>query len=226
MGEVIPMSTDPQMQALVERANKVMMRDMWFDRHYLKFGWDGVPDKDAEFLRGTIIHNWLDVRKREGMVIFGAIGVGKTTGVCLTVRELVINALKWVDDAPKDRFRSMPNYMFARCTSLINSLCSDTADDRSLANNCKSAKLVVIDDLGSDGQLPAWRKARFEDFVTERWSNDLPTFVTTNLADERAIGEMYGNAVADRLVDSNCNWVHRWSTNVSQRSGQQKFREI
>ena len=243
MGEVVEMRSESELRRKLEaRAVTRMIGEMGFGRHYLQFGWDGVPSDDKEFLVGRFVRSWeggplkpgekeRNGKKRnqlcQGFGLFGNVGVGKTTAASLAMKELVVtDERRYKQYADQGRYITLPTYRFVRCTSLVDSLCSDDVDLRALGQTCRSSLILIIDDLGADGTLPAWRQAKFEDFVTDRWSNGLTTCFTTNLKGEDEIGAVYGNATADRLIDKACVWCHRWSTTVSQRSERERFREV
>lgn len=67
-----------------------------------------------------------------------------------------------------------------------------------LANAC-TVDLLVIDDLGV-GQYTDWAADSLYRIIDDRWSNDRPTIVTTNLLAE-GLREIVGDRIASRLSE-------------------------
>lgn len=78
-----------------------------------------------------------------------------------------------------------------------------------LLAHCARVGLLVLDDAGAGRSNSDVAKQRLEQLVRERWDDDLPTIVTTNLTKE-TFWPLYGGPlgrIADRLGSDPVGWV-------------------
>lgn len=68
--------------------------------------------------------------------------------------------------------------------------------DDALIDRWKSAGVLAIDDLGAQ-RVTDWNLDKLHEVVDHRWKNALPTAVTTNVVDLRAV---VGDRIASRLA--------------------------
>lgn len=143
-----------------------------------EFRIDAAPDKTA----ADRVRHWLNrdpMRLGAGLILGGAVGVGKTGLAVGAMRELVFSG----------KSRS-PH--FVGCDDLFRSLqeSMDRSDDRkgdersegysTIIRRCQRADLLLIDDLGQTRETP-WRTEVIEEIIGKRNEDKRPTIVTTNL---------------------------------------------
>lgn len=70
--------------------------------------------------------------------------------------------------------------------------------DRGVSIDAKRTSLLILDDLGKESELQSAR-AIVRDVISQRYDNELPTIVTTELT-VADIDARYGRAIAERII--------------------------
>lgn len=123
-----------------------------------------------------------------GVAIYGDVGVGKTTLVCAVCRELLENGT--IESA---RYWDVANLL----AKLRPNGCAEEERAEILQDAMKSS-ILVLDDLGAHNTTD-WVREQIGLVVNHRWSNGLPTFVTTNARTEEA-EQSLGSRTLSRLL--------------------------
>lgn len=151
----------------------------------------------------TNVAKWMTSgRRKEGLMIIGNVGVGKTT---------LMNAIKAVYF---DRVGVvMKVYSAVELTQIA------TSDDPYDFVRLKRYPVIGIDDLGTESEthkVYGNEVNPFVELINARYNAGLMTIITTNL-DEQEITEKYGMRTYDRLRES-CNMYQSDSRQQSYRA--------
>lgn len=116
------------------------------------------------------------------VVFFGNKGTGKTS--------LAVALLR----------RRVPRCYYIRAERLARVSIEHPAGrgEPETVTRCKQAALLMVDDIGTDEQT---KTSAVKDVIFHRHDAGLPTWVTTGLQ-KGAIGEMYGEGFARRLIEN------------------------
>lgn len=113
------------------------------------------------------------------LVVLGTVGTGKTYGLYAVMRELLL-------DGHHVLFRSSRR------------LVRDGMDDRGTIREACRAQVLIVDDVGTEPDLP-WSKEILFEVADERWNAQLPTAVASNLTKEQ-LAAWIGDRTADRWL--------------------------
>ena len=181
-------------QRLLEEAN---LGERFRGRTFASFD----PKRDQEAFRTCSAYandEKLMVRKRNGLLLAGGFGSGKThlaAAVCNALASRGISVLFGTSIEHLDNIRSD---------------FENTGINKHLAK-MKAANVLVIDDLGKE-KKSEWTQQTLFDVVNYRYEHNLPTIVTTNLVSEdgedfSALANCVGGAVWSRICEM-CHIVH------------------
>jgi len=137
----------------------------------------------------------------EGMYLFGPSGHGKT-------HHAVRFFFKWIQDSgdsKKCHFYEVPDllellreeYDKEPSSPYGQGFGTGSPKPKSLMYLCRTARLLVLDDLGSD-KLSEWAIGRIGLIVSHRYNELLPTIVTSNLSREE-ISQNISQRIGSRL---------------------------
>lgn len=132
------------------------------------------------------IDAWLAMDPLPNLVLVGPVGTGKSHAAVATAREL------WVDGMMGEVRRFF-------LPTLLDRLDWRQPDHADVMANVKSARILVLDDLGSS-PLSEWALGRVGSLVNERWERERLTIVTTNLQPE-PLKAAVGERIYSRLLD-------------------------
>lgn len=148
-------------------------------------------DARAEHLTGPLadaVSEWRDEPWRN-LVLLGAIGVGKTYAAAAAARLAVLDGWKMA---------------FWPVVDLLDALRPGSNDDgEATLERCKQIGLLVLDDLGAERPTD-WTAERMYSLVNDRWLNERPIIVTSNLSARNGQGpfvDAVGPRMYSRLVD-------------------------
>lgn len=132
------------------------------------------------------------------MIIHGTVGTGKTTLLACTVEALV----RWrMPGKPADQ--QGVRVLYATETALYRAA---TEEGRvrdgavSLLDRARTAELVAIDDFGAGEMLQQRHRDVLEHLVQDRYDEDLPMLITTNLTLPQILRK-YGSRTGSRLAE-------------------------
>lgn len=115
------------------------------------------------------------------LVIFGAVGVGKSRIACAAIRKANENGMAIGFFPAGELLDEMRPGGSGECVSKVGAL-----------------DVLVIDDLGVE-KVTDWTSERMDLLINRRWLNQKPTIVTTNLEPE-ALAAHLGERAYSRLV--------------------------
>jgi DNA replication protein DnaC len=144
------------------------------------------------------------------LYLYGAVGSGKTHLAC-SIANAVIDTLycpaRVVEYYGKygnsDDTRTQKDVRVKSITDLLQNLRNSFDSDSGQANimdECKNAKLLVIDDLGTEDNKKTWVIERLFELLNCRNGNELPTIITSNLMPSELTARL-GPRIADRIKD-------------------------
>jgi hypothetical protein len=137
---------------------------------------------------------WANMWTFGGFLIFaGKSGVGKSFGAAWAVKRY----LRSVIPDPLDT-KTWNNAVNAAENTVWTTACKVIRDKTAISSSC-AARLLVIDDMGMEGDLPT-RRADISGIVSSRYDAKLPTIVTTDLS-FGGITAAYGENTAFKLIE-------------------------
>lgn len=107
----------------------------------------------------------------EGLFIVGPLGTGKTCTAYASVARWCL-AMR---TPPKS-----PDVVFTRATALFDELRPGNDGVRARVDECQTAGLLVIDDVGAE-KPSEWTIEKLYEIVDERYARQLPLIVTSNV---------------------------------------------
>lgn len=156
-------------------------------------------EKDAEVLNGyvTRIVEWLKNGTKDGLLLVGGVGCGKTTLLNATCR--YINALYYTDISGTGTYLDRRGFQWEKAE-----LITEWARyDKPRLTEFMQAEWVGIDDLGAEPRDIIDYGSRLHplaDILDYRYEMRLITIITSNMR-PREISEVYGSRIADRLSE-------------------------
>ena len=147
--------------------------------HYLnEFNEDKIRQKDE-------LDRYIeDIYGGKGLIITGDVGVGKTMDLVYIVKKLAAHTNFNLDTI---RYYFMPE--------LFNLL--------HFGKSTKLSKNIILDDWGREYAEP-FALSRFEIFIEELYSREIPVIATTNLKIKEFIGREGWERITDRMRET-CN---------------------
>ena len=135
-----------------------------------------------------------DETPRNGIVLSGPVGTGKTGLIAAAV-----NALAFSGHRP----------LYTRVQDLLTSLKALMNNDRGetpdmLLDKVKRAPTLVLDEFTTN-QTTDWRRDQIEELIRYRYGNQLPTLITTNSRRDELEAE-WGQRTASALF-AMCHWI-------------------
>lgn len=145
-----------------------------------------IPDHAAHDIRGWMLGS----EPRPNLVLFGAVGVGKSWTACAAVRPLV------------EAGRTMAFWPVVRLLDHLRP--GDRPDPYA---DAVTVDLLILDDVGAE-RATEWTAERLYALVNDRWLDQLPTVATSNLTapqltaavGDRLASRLLGGAVTTRLI--------------------------
>jgi hypothetical protein len=157
----------------------------------------GVPRRHIEHFDACIETPALLCANQWGfggfLVFFGKSGVGKSFGAAWTVKRYLRSMISDLLDTNTWRraVNAGENTVWTTANRAIH--------DKSAISSSRAARLLVMDDLGREGNFPT-RRADVSDIVSSRYDAKLPTIVTTELTFGGIIAA-YGDNTTFKLVE-------------------------
>lgn len=150
---------------------------------------DPVPRVAADVERGgladtearTAAKKFREAKGAWCLLLLGGIGSGKTTAA---------GELAWAFGLEEKRVAWIRASESARLSGF-------GAEALERFEHWRSAKLVVLDDLGTEAMTPTWQQA-LDDLLDDRYQRMAPTVITSNLTPE-GFKQRYGERIADRV---------------------------
>lgn len=129
---------------------------------------------------------WVDVKvNRPNVLLFGPVGVGKSHAAVAAVRPL------------HERGSTVA---FWPVTTLLEATSPGGVDPAGALASAIDADVLILDDLGME-RGTEWVAERVYEVVNQRWLDEVPTIVTTNVAGPEALADAIGERVYSRLQD-------------------------
>lgn len=142
---------------------------------------DRVEPAAAEALR-----MWLDcTTERPNLLLFGPVGTGKTYAATAALRPL------------HDRGMTIA---FWPVTSLLEATSPGAPHTSETMAAAIAAEVLLLDDLGME-RGTEWAAERVYEVVNQRWLDQVPTVVTTNVAGPDEMAATLGERLWSRLQD-------------------------
>ena len=169
-------------------------------------GWtlDNFPRRSQSLLR---LRGWAsDWDGREGLILFGNYGVGKTSLMIGLLRSLALRYLSQRDSDARIRAR------FTRASQFLADLraAMDSEDGayNYLMTAAKQVRLFVLDDLGRENPRSDWVSETLFEIIDARYAHGLPILATTNYTPETLTARLgaNGEAIMERINDR-CVWM-------------------
>jgi DNA replication protein DnaC len=164
--------------------------------------WSEVDEHEAEAAR-----RWLDTQPLPWLILFGAVGVGKSSLAVLLLREL----------AQRQTVRSLRVVHAAKLFALLTEGPAPT--------DIETADILLLDDLGAERAPAEWALGRFEALIDTRWAEGRVCLVTTNCRRLGMLEQRYGQPVLSRLTDTSQTRVIEWRSDRDRRTGCVSWRE-
>lgn len=155
--------------------------------------------------------NSLFTDEPHGLFFLGNVGIGKTTIMYILYRSyLLMRFIQVRHSYPEYEFDHRMKEMFhgvafITYSELVRAL-RDVVDDKNFAYpNFAKYKVLFIDDLGRGyGDKAGWNSSLLDEFFDYRWSNQLPTFISTNRS-EQTLTKLLSPDAVDRIFDR--HWI-------------------
>lgn len=157
-------------------------------------------DEATDFLKRFSID-----RNTKGFGLFGGVGSGKTYIAAALVNQLCNKRIDSLTEYEKEeayygRTLVSPPARFISCIELLESIKTDSG----VIRNYKTAKLLVIDDLGA-ARITEWVDERLFEIIDYRYTEELPVIFTTNVTPAE-LKEKMDKRTIDRLKEM-CNFI-------------------
>lgn len=175
-----------------------------FDPKKMRLGEEKVLEKCCNYSKGQDKRGWL---------MCGGVGVGKTATMChmafLLLRSKVMSPgtkLWRMADPEKvpdyepymyEWLFDIPTFRYIRTSGLFN-LFFERRLDR--IEELQSCSILFLDDLGVEYSTE-YPLSKFEDFIEYRYSEKLPTFITTNIHPKELRKHLDWARIVDRILD-------------------------
>ena len=168
---------------------RVILKD-WYEEEVTSRGraivWDEQTQTAIDYAS-----NWLFARNRDGLLLYGKYGNGKTT---------LMNCLRRL--FRKDRF--LDEVPLVTTTMIIDDMSCRCSGEENLYRRCLDAGILFIDEVGvEEGSSLVWgtRRTPVQDIIVYRYDRRLITVLSSNLDDDGLLAK-YGHRVLDRLGES------------------------
>lgn len=191
----------------------------------------GVPSEYATWTLATFprrtrslaqVREWAEGwNERDGLLLFGSYGVGKTSLMIGLMRELVTRYLTTHPErVVRARFKRASQF-FTELRAAMDS--KDESYDR-LITEAKQVRVFVLDDLGRENPKSEWVSETLFEIIDARYSHGLPIFATTNYSPETLPARLgvHAEAIMERVNDR-CDWLKVGG--VSMRKAQARVLE-
>ena len=130
------------------------------------------------------------------LLLSGKTGCGKSYAAAWFVREYLKGRIG-------DPYKAEAREWHMRAESAVSRVtwfaAQGIVEDRVIAADAKRIPLLILDDLGKESELPSAR-AITQNVVSQRYDNELPTLITTELT-LPDIDARYGRAVVERVIE-------------------------
>ena len=126
-------------------------------------------------------------RKGKGLILIGGVGTGKTHLASAIVHELAKQDIFVL-------FIFVPDFL----DELRETYEENYEDDEDKFELVKNARVLVLDDLGTE-RITDWTREKITQLINYRYSNALPTIITTNLTTQE-LGARIGERALSRLL--------------------------
>ena len=147
----------------------------------------------------------IDTGKRNSIVYYGAPGLGKTSLAVSIARYLLDNGEAVV-------YVQLTQFFDA----LKKTFAEDAAEDEDdVLRRYQQPPVLVIDEFHVDAGKTDWRRGRAYDLINYRYSNQLPTVITTNYSDAQ-IETAWGEPTAHRM-EAMAHWIELTGMELRRR---------
>lgn len=145
-------------------------------------------NKDAKIICMDYAKNFHKLgKKKNGLMIMGTYGTGKTHLACAIANELIENQTELINKTMQD--------LLSEIKKSFNEF-----SNSSILEDYKTVPLLIIDDMGKE-QSTEWSISTIYDIINGRYENYLPTIITTNFNSQKLKQELGNGSVAEALVD-------------------------
>ena len=164
---------------------------------------DIIGQSEAVAIAKEYAQRIISGEKVENLLLVGQVGTGKTMLAAAIVRYICENCKVSDNNAEKCYYNHSSGdnspYLLITAISLLSNARSEMLNNSSdTVQRCKSAKLLVIDDIGTSGLKEGYQKDTLLDIIDSRYNEEKPTIITTNLNSEDLI-QSIGQRIYDRL---------------------------
>ncbi len=163
-------------------------------------GQEKAYNEAVEFLKRFSVNE-----NTKGFGLFGGVGSGKTHIVASVVNQLCNERAQSFTEHEKEeaffgRLTVTPPARFISCIELLESI----KGDNGVIKKYKTAKLLIIDDLGA-ARITEWADERLFEIIDYRYTQELPIIFTTNIT-PLELKEKIDKRTIDRLNEM-CNFI-------------------
>jgi DNA replication protein DnaC len=139
------------------------------------------------------------------LVLAGGYGLGKTHLALAAGRKAIdFFAKDYAEGTRSTVYSGRPKVQFISSSEMVQSIRdsydSDQLDERELMNGYKKAKLLIIDDLGTE-KSSEWQKEKMYLILNYRYNEMLPTIITTNLKGSELTQQLSARVV-ERMIEA------------------------
>lgn len=196
------------------------------DKNFDNFDIARLSNEKADLIIADLLKyakNYIKNQRTPNWVVLqGPSGSGKTHLAQAILKEAFSQAVAhFVRKNPNKHDKAYLNlardFIFTTCGNLFqeikNSYDCDDINERDVLEKYKNARMLVIDDLGTE-QSGKWFQERFFHILDFRFGEMLPTIITTSLTPQELLGHV-GEKTLKRIIENADNGNNLFKLKVS-----------
>ena len=135
------------------------------------------------------------------LVLAGDVGTGKTTFASATFNDMVARRVRQSTNFGSKRSpKWLTEAKFLRMAAIAGS--AGYHGRAAYVGSMITCPVLILDDLGGQRtDLTKWGVGAIRDIFDERYANERPTIMTTNLASWEELARRYGDHIVSRIIE-------------------------